>query len=49
MKLKKIKVIPHQGKRVLNKDILSTGAPWQWKTVIFFGVLFGKGDFTSST
>ena len=44
----KIKVIPHQGKRLLNKDNLTAWAHWQCKTALFFGVLCDRGDSPSS-
>ena len=46
---KQNKVIPYQCKRLLSKDILTAWAHWQWKTALFFGVLFARGGFTSST
>ena len=45
----KIKVIPYQGKRFLNKDILSACPHLTVFSMLFFSVLFGKGGFTSST
>ena len=48
MKLNKIKVIPHQCKRFLSKDIPSAWVLLSREKPLFFGVLFGRGDLHSS-
>ena len=44
----KIKVIPHQGKWFLNKDILTAWPHLPRETALFFCVLCRKGDLPSS-
>ena len=48
LKLNKIKLIPHQGKRLLNKDISSACPHLTLFSVLFFSVLCRRGDLPSS-
>ena len=49
LKLNEIKLIPHQYKRLLNKDKSSARPPLTVKNTLFFCILCGRGGFTSST
>ena len=48
LKLNEIKLIPHQYKRLLNKDKLSARPPLTTKNTLFFCILCARGDLPSS-
>ena len=49
LKLNEIKLIPYQYKQLLNKDKSSARPLLNVKNTLFFCILCGRADFTSST